>query len=345
MDIFFEEGLVTLVTKTSQEHQVQDSTEYNLYGRWVIPGLVDMHSHHLAGSWPANEVTDDANELDPKSRGMTAMNRILNTLKPYDVATSLICSGGITSSLLLPGSANLIAGEGIPVKNAVSSGMNGEPVIDNYLLERGVDWKDRRRYIKLVYGENPKSVWGYSRRGNAMQSRLHFQKAKELKDKQDDYCVSLAGSQSWSDTRKIYFIKVNGMMPFQIDLESTIGVLRGRVAVHNHNYEPEDMYTMLRISKEFGFKIMAFHHDLSAWQVPEMLKVFGGNLTIATFAEFSLYKQESAAPSLYASSILNKHSIPVVFKSDHCVGTLSAKYLMSQAAVGHAFDLPEVAAL
>lgn len=122
-------------------------------------------------------------------------------------------------------------------------------------------------------------------------------------------------------------------------------MLRGRVIVQNHNYETEDIEIMLRISHEFGFRVRAFHHATEAWQVPEMLKGQGDNVTIATFAEFSLYKWETYSPSLYAGHTLDKHGIPVAYKSDHVTELTNAKYLASQAAVGHAFHLPEEKAL
>lgn len=59
----------------------------------------------------------------------------------------------------------------------------------------------------------------------------------------------------------------------------------------------------------------AFHHAIEAWQVPEMIKAYGGNITIATFAEASLYKHEAYSPSLYAGAILDSHGLPVAYKS------------------------------
>ncbi|KAH6967848.1 carbohydrate esterase family 9 protein [Ilyonectria sp. MPI-CAGE-AT-0026] len=347
MDVIFTKGLIVRITETSNKYNPpKDALEFNLGGRWTTPGLVDMHSHHLLMSWPGNDMTDDGNELNKETGAITAMGRVIDALKPYDLATSLICSGGVTSSLILPGSANLIGGEGVPVKNAVRSGESGEPTVEDMLLERGVPWESRRRYMKMAFGENPKVVWDHTRQGTAMLLRKHMQKAKELMDKQDDFCVAIKSSSTWSDHQKAQFIQENGVFPSQIELESTIGVLRGKILVQNHNYEPEDMETMLRISHEFGFRVGAFHHALEAWQVPELLLREGDNITIATFAEFSLYKQEAYFPSLFSSSILHQSHVPVAFKSDHSVGgVLNAKYLLSQAAVGHAFHLPEEAAL
>lgn len=69
------------------------------------------------------------------------------------------------------------------------------------------------------------------------------------------------------------------------------------------------------------------------------------NLTIATFAEFALYKKEAYAASLSAGKILNDHDIPVAYKSDHSMEDTSSKYLLLQSAVGHSFGLPADKAL
>lgn len=69
------------------------------------------------------------------------------------------------------------------------------------------------------------------------------------------------------------------------------------------------------------------------------------NVTVATFAEFALYKQEAYASSLYAGKILNDHGVPVAYKSDHVGEETSAQYLMLQPAVAHSFGLPENKAL
>jgi imidazolonepropionase-like amidohydrolase len=75
-----------------------------------------MHSHHLVGSWPGSSVSDDSNEVNIPAFGpLTPFVRALDSIKPYDIATRIIASGGITSSLILPGSANIMGGEGIMV--------------------------------------------------------------------------------------------------------------------------------------------------------------------------------------------------------------------------------------
>ncbi|PTB56681.1 hypothetical protein M431DRAFT_80456 [Trichoderma harzianum CBS 226.95] len=347
VDIVFSKGLIEAVHKTSDNKAIvgDNVVEYNVHGRYVTPGLVDMHSHHYLGTWPGTDATDDGNEVNPETKAFTPAVRVIDALKAYDEGATLILSGGITSSLIIPGSANLIAGEGVPVKNSLYSGEHSEPVVEDLLLERGVPVSERRRYMKFAFGENPKGTWGYTRLGNAWHLREHLQKAKELREKQDDYCSAILENRHWHDGLKASFIHHHGKFPFQLDLESTVAILRGQVIVQNHNYEPEDLETMLRISHEFGYRVSGFHHATEAWQVPNLLKEQGDNVTVAIFAEFSLYKHEAYSPSLYAGHILDKNGIPVAYKSDHVIGLTSAKYLASQAAIGHAFKLPEEKAL
>lgn len=69
------------------------------------------------------------------------------------------------------------------------------------------------------------------------------------------------------------------------------------------------------------------------------------NITVATFAEFGLYKQEAYAANLWAGKILSDHDVPVAYKSDHTGEAMSAQYLLLQAAVAHSFGLPEDKAL
>ncbi|KAK2012966.1 hypothetical protein LZ32DRAFT_531263 [Colletotrichum eremochloae] len=343
MDIRFEKGLVTeLATTASKAISSDGATEHDLHGRFVTPGLVDMHSHHLTSLWPSLPITQDENEINKAYGPLTPFMRILDSMKAYDGATRIIMSGGITSSLILPGSGNIMGGEGTVVKNVLKAGELGEYVVEELLLEHNIPVEERHRYMKLACGENPKRIYGHTSMGNAYILRDQFAKAKEHLRKQDEYCEGVASMSARSDELKLRFVKERGDFPADLSLETTVGMLRGRVAMQNHCYLPEDFETMLRVTGEYGVRVRAFHHALEAWQVPEMLKAYGENVTIATFAEFSLYKFEAYASSLSASRILNEHGIPVAFKSDHVA---EERYIMFQAGVGHAFHLPEDKAL
>lgn len=281
VDIKFKDGIVISVSKTGLgEVDNHDATVINLNGKFVTPGLIDMHSHHLVGAWPGIPPSNDVNEVNAASGPLTPFVRSKDSMKADDLATAIIASGGITSSLILPGSANIMGGEGFMVKNALLSGADGEEVVEELLLEHGIPLSDRRRYMKMACGENPKRVYDHTRMGNAWVFRHHMERAKELVEKQDTWCLSAAVAKEQRNERMIASLVTpdsnsKGGLPEELELDSTVAILRGKIGVNIHCYEPEDFEDMLLHSKEFGFRIQAFHHALSAWKVPELIKESG----------------------------------------------------------------------
>ena len=274
VDITFSRGLITSVTPSGRAAPAPaGAEEVQLQGAHVTPGLIDMHSHHLVEDWPAVSEIADGNEMFGGLGPLTPFVRALDSMKAYDVATRLVASGGVTSSLIIPGSANIMGGEGAVVKNAWRPGPNAEFVVEELLLEHGLPPSERRRYMKMACGENPIGVYKHTRMGNAWELRKWLARARELVDKQDGWCEAAGGAGSARERASLLAEK--GGFPEELELDSTVGMLRGQVAMHNHCYEPEDFETMLRISHEFGFRVRAFHHAISAWQVPEMLKEYG----------------------------------------------------------------------
>lgn len=209
---------------------------------------------------------------------LTPFLRIVESLKAYDPGTEVIASGGVTSSLLIPGSANTMGGEGTVVKNIMRSGELGEDVVEEMLLEHGIAPPNRHRYMKFACGENPKQVYKHTRMGLAYMLRRHLMRAQELMDKQDDWCD--AASRLRSAAERSHFVEQKGGYPEQLELESTIALIRGQVGMHNHCYEEQDFETMLGVMNEFGVRVRAFHHAIEAWRVPEMLKAYGKQVTL-----------------------------------------------------------------
>ena len=277
VDIEVSKGVVVSVTASSTRSAPNEATILSLEGKYVTPGLIDMHSHHLGMAWPLLPPIDDVNEIHPDFGPLTPFVRSRDGMKGYDLATAIIASGGITSSLILPGSANIMGGEAFMVKNILNSGPAGEERIDDLLLEQGIPPENRRRYMKMACGENPKRIYKHNRMGNAWVFRHHMERARELKEKQDEWCLAAAVAKEQADeTAILKFMKtMGGGLPEQLELDSSVAMLRGQVGINVHCYEPEDFEDMLLHSKEFNFRIQAFHHALSAWKVPEMIKESG----------------------------------------------------------------------
>lgn len=280
MDIVFSNGTIASVNPTSNTNSYGNARVHDLGGKFVTPGLVDMHSHHLVGTWPSLRATEDVNEVNPSFGPLTPFVRSLDGIKPYDIATDIIRSGGITTSLILPGSANIMGGEAFIVKNVLKSGKDNEESVEEMLLEYGVPKADWRRYMKMACGENPRAVYKHTRMGNAWIFRKHMESAVELKAAQDEWCLNAAVAREKGDSSQIVALTASnsmekGGLPEKLELESSLAILRGKVGVNIHCYEPEDFEDMLLHSKKFGFRIQAFHHALSAWKVPELIKASG----------------------------------------------------------------------
>jgi hypothetical protein len=280
VDIVFKKGIIESVDIAGKSVTFGGHAKvFDLEGKFVTPGLVDLHSHHLAFAWPLLRATDDTNEVNPEMGPVTPQVRIVDSIKAYDFATTVIASGGITTSLILPGSANIMGGEAVLVKNALRSGENSEEVVEEILLEHGIPVSRRRRFMKMACGENPRRVYKHTRMGNAWYFRKHMERAKELMGKQDAWCLQAEALKEAGNFAAISSFmestsKDDGATDY-LEYDSSIGMLRGKVGVNIHCYETEDFWDMIHHSKEFGFRIQAFHHALEAWKVPEMIKDSG----------------------------------------------------------------------
>lgn len=112
-----------------------------------------------------------------------------------------------------------------------------------------------------------------SRMGSAWVMRKILDQARQLKQRQDEWDCDPANAS-----------KDKRYRPASLELEPLVGLLRGENIILNvHCYEVEDFEMMLRLSKEFNFKITTFHHALEAYKMANVIKT--NNITIATFAD------------------------------------------------------------
>lgn len=285
VDVLFQNGVIHEIAATGTRDydymKHDDILILELNGDFVTPGLVDMHSHHGTSPWPSFKSNVDDNEIHPDTGPLTPMVRAFDGIKPNDPAIAIIASGGVTSSLILPGSGNIMGGEAVMIKNLIKGGETGEENIEELLLEYNVPKKDRRRYMKMACGENPSRVYSHTRMGNAWILRKQLARAKDLRDRQDAWCAAAESARRnghAAAAEALVTYTANGEqtgLPLDLELDSTVAMLRDKIGINIHCYEPEDMEDMIQHSEEFGFRIQAFHHALEAWKIPETLKRSG----------------------------------------------------------------------
>ncbi|KAG0036351.1 hypothetical protein BGZ82_004349 [Podila clonocystis] len=329
-DLLIDQGIIVKVG--GQIKAPKGATVVDLKGHILTPGIVDMHSHLGVDSWPALDGTSDTNEM---TQPLTPFVRSLDGFNPSDPAREWVLSGGVTSTLILPGSGNIMGGEAYTVKLRKVDTLS----TDDMLVEAGVE--DKWRYMKMACGENPKRIYGSyfhtmpsTRLGEGWLLRDQFAKATALKDAQDDWCQAVENLPKFGRRR------LDTPFPEDLQYESLVAVLRDDVKLNIHCYETHDLEAMVRHSNEYKFKISAFHHALDAYRVPEILKrAYKVVPTVATFAGKFGYKKEAFQSSVNSPKILADAGIAVAMKSDHPV--LNSQHLVYEAAMAHHYGLSE----
>lgn len=332
VDILLDKGIIMFVGQAHQGvlHGYSNLVTVDVGGKWVTPGIVDMHSHLGVDSAPSLAGSSDTNSLKGP---ILPWLRSLDGLNTHDDAYLLSISGGVTTANVLPGSANAIGGQAFVIKlrptaERSPSSMLLEPpyTINNTQVDPTL--RPRWRQMKHACGENPSRVYGNTRMDTLWAFRQAYNEARNFKEKQDDYCAKAFTGQ-WDGL---------GDFPQDLRLEALVDVLRGRVKVHTHCYEAVDLDDFVRLTNEFQFPLAAFHHAHEAYLVPDTLKrAYGNTPAIAMFATNARYKREAYRASEFAPRVLAENGIDVVMKSDHPV--MNSRYLMYEAQQAHYYGL------
>jgi len=337
-DVFLEYGLIKKVEKGIDVKSLpSDTLVWDANGRRLTSGIIDMHSHGGVNSIPELQGNQDTNEL---SGDITPYVRSIDGIDPNDHQIQVIKSGGVTTSLVLPGSGNNIGGEAFVIKHAVGKhdGRNETSAAD-MLADPDRNW----RYIKMACGENAKRVYGKagergptSRLGESWEFRHAFEQAANLVRAQDDWCDA---------AEAVGIENMDSYLPQDLQWETLGAVLRGQVHVNTHCYTIPDLEAFVDHTNEFKFPIRAFHHAHQTFLVPEILKRAYGNSPPASalFADNMWYKAEAYIGSEYAGKILYENGLTPIYVSDNPV--LNAQHVVFEAAKAFGYGLPYHAAL
>ncbi|KAI0949512.1 hypothetical protein AcW1_009102 [Taiwanofungus camphoratus] len=340
-DLFLDQGLIKAVGHVGPEvlNTYRDVVTVDAHGWWVTPGIIDVHSHLGVEPSPELQGASDGNSF----KGLILpWLRSLDGLNTHDEGYALVAAGGVTTALILPGSANAIGGQAFviklrPTEERSPSSMLLEPPFGYNGSEIDPSLPPRWRHMKHACGENPARVYSGSRMDTTWAYRQAYNKAREIKTAQDEYCSkALAGD--WNVLEAQQF-------PDDLQWEALVDILRGRVKVQTHCYEAVDFDDFVRLSNEFKFPIAAFHHAHEAYLVPDVLKHTYGEHppAIAMFSTFAKYKREAHRGSEFAPRILADNDIDVIMKSDH--PAIVSRYLMNEAAQAHYYGLSDNIAL
>ena len=239
-------------------------------GKWVTPGIIDAHSH--LGVYPSPSVgsRSDGNEAtDPNTAYVWAEHSIW----PQDPGFNRARAGGVTTLMILPGSANLIGGRSVTVRNVPSITM------------QGMKFPGAPYGMKMACGENPKRVYGSKSRtpatamGNVAGYRRAWIDAADYTRRWDEYRAKIEKGEKADAPKR------------DLTLDTLSGVLRGEILVQNHCYRADEMAVMIDIAREFGYRITMFHHASEAYKLGAVLAK--EDICFATWADWQGFKMES----------------------------------------------------
>jgi imidazolonepropionase-like amidohydrolase len=241
-----------------------DAVRVDGRGKWVTPGIIDVHSHLGVYPSPGMSAHSDGNEA---TAPVTAAVWAEHSIWPQDPGFATALAGGVTTLMILPGSANLVGGRGVTLKNVAATTYQA-------MKFPGAPWG-----LKMACGENPKRVYGQkggpaTRMGNVAGYRAAFIDAAEYRRKRDQ-------ADSDKDT--------GGKRDLKLD--TLAAAMAGDILVHIHCYRADEMAVMLDLAKEFGFKVAAFHHGVEAYKLADRLAAEG--VCGALWADWWGFKMEA----------------------------------------------------
>jgi imidazolonepropionase-like amidohydrolase len=282
--IYIKNGKIAGVGKTVDAPA--RATVIDAGGKYLTPGIIDSHSH-IALDEDVNEATSP----------ITPQMMMIDAFDYQDKAIYRGLAGGVTTSLLLHGSANMIGGQAVVIKHKYGAGRDA-------MLFPGAP-----RSIKFASGENPKRVYGSreqmpsTRMGNFAVQREALVQAQDYMREWDQYNDKVKrGEKDASPPKR------------DLKMDALADVLRGKLLVQIHCYRADELLTEMEIGKQFGYKVRAFHHALEAYKIADQLAA--NDVGIATFADWWGYKYEAWDAIPWNAVLSMRKGVRVAIKSD-----------------------------
>ena len=287
-DILIKNGKIAAIGKNLSDAgaKVIDGT-----GKYVSPGIIDEHSHIAAAS------------INEGGQSVTSEVRIADNLNPDDINIYRQLSGGVTSSHILHGSANVIGGQTQLIK--LRWGANDEDL----------KFKNWPGQIKFALGENVKrstsSISNSSNNNRYPDTRMGveqvlvdaFTRARDYKKAWEEY---------EANKKKKGVVAVAPRR--DLELDALVEILDNKRFITCHSYVQSEIMSSIEVANRMGYHYNTFTHILEGYKVADKMKEHGANAS--TFSDWWAYKMEVQDAIPYNAAIMHKVGLNVAINSD-----------------------------
>lgn len=296
----------------------EEAKVYRADGKYVMPGLIDAHSHLGLFGEPSVPATADGNEItDP----ITPHIRGIDSINPGDPAFPEVLAAGVTTVYTGPGSANIVGGTGVAIK------LRGRTA-DEMVIPGSEG-------MKMALGENPKRVYGETKKqapstrmGNAALLRNALVHAA-------NYLQNLERAQEEPTDGK------RPKLPDRdLKWEALGKVLKREWKARIHAHRADDILTAIRIAEEFGLDYV-IEHATEGYKIADLLAAKGVRCTVGPLL-MTRSKMELEHVTLKNPGILAKAGVKLAIQVD---GASSTKWLALHAGLAVREGMPEEEAL
>ena len=294
-----ENGKITAIGPVGDVKIPAGAQEFDVTGKTIMPGLVDSHSH--IGGWPGFNA-DNSEPVQPELRA-------LDGIDARDATIQRAQAGGITTANLMPGSGHLISGQTVYAKLRDTNTVEGMLItLPDGRMAGGVKMANGTNTLKQAkYAKFPGS-----RAKSAALVREAFIDAQEYKKK-----IAAAGDDS------------EKLPARDLGLETLSEILDGRRTIQHHTHRHDDILTVLRLKREFGFNVV-LQHVSDGWKVADEIAAAGVACSVIVL-DSPGSKLEARDVAWRTGAVLEKAGVLVGFHTDDYI--TDSRFFLRTAAL------------
>ena len=304
-----ENGKIKKIADKIEERENSDGVVLDVKGAWVLPGLIDAHSHIGLFEEKKGKVGDNSNEM---TEPITPYIKALDAINPMDAAFHSAIKAGITSVMVGPGSSNVVGGQFVFIKT------NGRCIDDMVVLEPAA--------MKVAFGENPKTNYGGNNQMPSSRMTIAAMLREELLRRAifGEQKAALESGESFEeDFRK----------------ECWLPVLGKEIPLKAHVHRVDDILTAIRIAKLFDLDL-TLDHCTEGHLIADEIKASGFPAIVGPSLA-SRNKTETQYLDFKTAGVLARAGVKVAITTDHPVSLIQCLPLCAGIAAKEGLGVEE----